>query len=133
MRASFLAAAMMLVATMALGHESMGHWGHHGMSQYLYGIRTDTNTDDKVNCCLFNTGEEGHRGDCKRYPDADVKFVAGGYLLADGEYIPHSRTNVSPQDPVTGEYYFYRCRHDKNAGYGADPKTHCFFAPPSGS
>jgi hypothetical protein len=134
MRASWLAAAMMLVATMALGHETMGSWGSHGMMEYLYGHRIGNPPDGgKVNCCLFNNGTEGSRGDCQRYPDEDVKIVPGGYLLKDGEFISHAETSVSPQDPATGEYHFYRCRHTPGSGYGDSPATHCWFAPPTGS
>jgi hypothetical protein len=126
-------AAGILLSGAVLAHETMGHWAQFGIIDYLYGIRTDSDSNDKVNCCAFNDGQEGARGDCKIYPDKNVRFVDGGYLLADGEFIPHSRTNVSPPDPVTGEWYFYRCQHDKNSGYGENPRTHCWFAPPTGS
>lgn len=121
-----------MVAVRALGHEQMGRFGSYGVEEYLYG-REIGNADDvgPVNCCLYKNAE-GEQGDCKLYPEENVKIVPGGYLLADGEFIAQHDTNVSPPDPVTGEYYFYRCRHDAGGGWGDNPKTHCFFAPPTG-
>lgn len=131
---ALLGIGVLAFARDAASHETMGHWGKYGTSEYLYGHKIGNNlTDGKVNCCLFKNHDTGKQGDCKRYPEEKVKFVPGGYLLADGEFISHAETNVSPQDPHTGEYYFYRCQHDPGGPWGDNPKTHCFFAPPTGS
>lgn len=117
----------------ALSHETMGHWQRYSDTEYLYGHRIGAEPDGgKVNCCKYNNGREGSHGDCKLVLEDDVQFVEGGYRLKDGEFIAHADTSVSPPDPDTGEYYFYRCQHTPGTGYGDTPATHCFFAPPRG-
>jgi hypothetical protein len=125
MRASFLAAAMMLVATMALGHEMIGHFMHAGGIDYLYGKKIDDSTDNKINCCKYG-------GDCRRLADSEVQVVPGGFIW-EGDFVPYSRSNISPPDPVDGEYYYYGCKHPPNSMWGEKPKPHCFFYIPSGS
>jgi hypothetical protein len=127
-----IALGMVFWPLFARSHETMGQWGTHGLSEYLFGHKIGSPINgDKVNCCLYRS-EPGGRGDCRQLNDRDVKFVPGGYLW-DGEFIAHAETNVSPPHPHTGEYHFYACKHDKGSIYGDNPKVHCFFAPPTGS
>jgi hypothetical protein len=137
MRPSWLAGAMaaaavavavvLLFVTMAHGHETMGHFMNFGAIDYLYGKKIDDDTENKINCCKFEGG-----GDCTRLSDKEVQVVPGGFIWRD-DFIPYSRSNVSPPDPVDGDYYYYGCKHPPNAGWGAKPKPHCFFHIPSGS
>ena len=130
--AYLLAIAMIVYPVYARGHETMGTWGIHGYSDYLYGHKIGNAPDvGPVNCCLYRS-PEGKIGDCRQIDEAQVKIVPGGYEW-DGEFIPHSETNVSPKHPHTGDYHFYACKHDAGGPWGPNPKTHCFFAPPRGS
>jgi hypothetical protein len=128
-----LAAIVLLMFPLyARGHETLGQWGKHGLSEYLYGHKIGNPLDaGPVNCCLYKSEPYG-KGDCRQLADVDVKIVPGGYEWG-GEFISHAETNVSPPHPHTGEFHFYGCRHDPGGYFGNNPKAHCFFAPPTGS
>lgn len=122
-----ICAALILTIPDASGHETMGHWQHHSARgpPYLYGHRIGSELGTEVNCCLYNDGQKGSTGDCRLVREDDVRIVEGGYLLKDGEFIAHTETSVSPPDPETGEYDYFRCQI-------AGAPSHCFFAPPRG-
>jgi hypothetical protein len=126
---------LLTFSRVAIGHETMGHFEKHGVPQYLYGIRVDASDNLKVNCCKYRGDgqqEQEGAGDCRKVADKDVKIVPGGFVW-EGDFIPYARTNISPVDPVDGEYYFYACKHPKGSYWGDNPKPHCFFHPPNGS
>jgi hypothetical protein len=120
-------AGALLLSGAVLAHETMGHFMDAGQISYLYGKKIDADTDDKINCCKFEGG-----GDCKTLADSEVQVVPGGFIW-EGDFIPYSRSNISPPDPVTGEYHYYGCKHPPNSMWGEKPKPHCFFHIPSGS
>jgi hypothetical protein len=126
------AAILMVGGTLRVkSHETMGHFTDRYPGNFLWGKKIGDSSPGKTNCCTHSRGD-GTFGDCKVYPEENVKIVPGGYLLHDGEFISHEDTNVSPlaQD---GEYYYYRCKHDPVAPNFEKRRSHCFFAPPRGT
>lgn len=118
-----IAIALVGALSRPFAHEMMGKWS----GSFLYGRYVgDPPTGGLRNCCTH-----GDSYDCKTYPEEDVRIVPGGYLLADGEFISHQDTNVSPI-AEDGQYYYYRCQHGPD-WQGTPQKSHCFFAPPRGT
>ncbi len=59
-------------------------------------------------------------GDCEALPPDSVRMSSAGYHLIDGEFVPMSETQPSPD----GSYW--RCKRP-------DGSRRCFFAPPPGT
>jgi hypothetical protein len=55
--------------------------------------------------------------DCTIMPEEQIKVTPRGYLLDNGELIPHANAAMS------GDTHYWRCRRP-------DKTTRCFFFPP---
>jgi hypothetical protein len=54
-----LALGMVFWPLFARSHETMGQWGKHGLSEYLYGRKIGSGSPDPINCCLY-AGDDGN-------------------------------------------------------------------------
>ena len=58
--------------------------------------------------------------DCAAIPEEKIKVTPRGYVLENGEMIPHSNAAMS------GDDQYWQCRRP-------DKSTRCFFFPPPGT
>ena len=58
--------------------------------------------------------------DCAAIPEEKIKVTPRGYVLENGEMIPHSNAAMS------GDGQYWQCRRP-------DKSTRCFFFPPPGT